>query len=144
MSWRRHGFSPWVGEIPYRRACIPLQCSCLENSIGRGAWWATVQRVTNSRTQPKQFSRHKHKINLKDYRYCNPFYTFVSLSSMIQKTGSAFQVGKWHFPGGPLVKNPSSDTGNMGLTPAQGRFHAKGQLSPCTATSEPTALELML
>ena len=20
----------------------PLQCSCLENSIGRGTWWATV------------------------------------------------------------------------------------------------------
>ena len=42
---------------------------------------------------------------------------------MIQKTGSAFKVDKWHFPGGPLVKNPSSGAGNTGLTPAQGRFH---------------------
>ena len=24
----------------------PLQCSCLENSMDRGAWWATVQVVT--------------------------------------------------------------------------------------------------
>ena len=24
----------------------PLQYSCLENSIDRGAWWATVHRVT--------------------------------------------------------------------------------------------------
>ena len=29
----------------------PLQYSCLENSIDRGAWWATVHGVTKSRTQ---------------------------------------------------------------------------------------------
>ena len=29
----------------------PLQYSCLENSMDRGAWWATVQRVAKSRTQ---------------------------------------------------------------------------------------------
>ena len=28
----------------------PLQCSCLENSMDRGAWLATVQRVTKSDT----------------------------------------------------------------------------------------------
>ena len=26
----------------------PLQYSCLENSMDRGAWWATVYRVTES------------------------------------------------------------------------------------------------
>ena len=26
----------------------PLQCSCLENSMDRGAWWATVHVVTKS------------------------------------------------------------------------------------------------
>ena len=29
----------------------PLQYSCLENSMDRGAWWATVHGVTKSRTQ---------------------------------------------------------------------------------------------
>ena len=29
----------------------PLQCSCLENSIDRGNWWANVHRVTKSWTQ---------------------------------------------------------------------------------------------
>ena len=29
----------------------PLQDSCLENPMDRGAWWATVQRVTKSRTR---------------------------------------------------------------------------------------------
>ena len=32
----------------------PLQYSCLENPMVRGAWWATVQRVTKSQTQLKQ------------------------------------------------------------------------------------------
>ena len=32
-----------VGNIPWR---IPLQYSCLENSVDRGAWRATVHEVT--------------------------------------------------------------------------------------------------
>ena len=28
----------------------PLQCSCLENPRGRGAWWAAVYGVAQSRT----------------------------------------------------------------------------------------------
>ena len=28
----------------------PLQCSCLEIPLGRGAWWATVHEVTESQT----------------------------------------------------------------------------------------------
>ena len=36
----------------------PLQCSCLENPLDRGAWWATVHRVTKSRTRLKQLSMH--------------------------------------------------------------------------------------
>ena len=32
----------------------PLQCSCLENPMYRGAWWAIVHGVTKSQTQQKQ------------------------------------------------------------------------------------------
>ena len=35
----------------------PLQYSCLENSMDRGAWWATVHGVSKSQKQLKQFSR---------------------------------------------------------------------------------------
>ena len=28
----------------------PLQCSCLENPMGRGAWWAIVRGVEKSQT----------------------------------------------------------------------------------------------
>ena len=34
-----------------RENSSPLQCSCLENSMDRGTWWATVHGVTKSQTQ---------------------------------------------------------------------------------------------
>ena len=34
----------------------PLQCSCLENPRDRGAWWAAVYGVAQSRTWLKQLS----------------------------------------------------------------------------------------
>ena len=37
----RLGFDPWMG-----RHGNPLQSSCLENPMDRGAWWATVHRVS--------------------------------------------------------------------------------------------------
>ena len=36
----------------------PLQYSCLENPMDRGAWWAVVQGVTQSRTRLKRLSMH--------------------------------------------------------------------------------------
>ena len=39
-------------KIPWRRGHgNPLQYSCLENPMDRGAWWATVHGVTQSQTQ---------------------------------------------------------------------------------------------
>ena len=49
-SRRKHGFDPWVRRIPWRKAWQPLQYSCLENPMDRGAWWATVHGVKNSWT----------------------------------------------------------------------------------------------
>ena len=36
----------------------PFQCSCLENPMDRGAWWATVHGVAKSRTRLKRLSTH--------------------------------------------------------------------------------------
>ena len=47
---KRHGFDPWVGKIPWGWNCNPLQCSCLENPMDRGAWWATVHKIAESDT----------------------------------------------------------------------------------------------
>ena len=42
------GSIPGSGRSPVEGNGNPLQYSCLENSIHRGAWWATVYRVTKS------------------------------------------------------------------------------------------------
>ena len=39
----------------------PLQYSCLENPVDRGAWQAMVLRVEESQIQLKQFSTHIHR-----------------------------------------------------------------------------------
>ena len=40
------GLIPGLGISPGEGNGNPLQYSCLENSIDRGAWWATVHGVT--------------------------------------------------------------------------------------------------
>ena len=40
----------------------PLQCSCLENPRDRGAWWAAVYGVAQSRTRLKQLSSSSNHI----------------------------------------------------------------------------------
>ena len=36
----------------------PLQYSCLENPVDRGAWWAAVHRVAQTRTRLRRLSMH--------------------------------------------------------------------------------------
>ena len=40
-SCKRRSFDLWVGKIPRRRKCKPIQYSCLRNPMDRGAWWTT-------------------------------------------------------------------------------------------------------
>ena len=55
---RDAGSVPEMGRSPGGGHGNPLQYSCLENPMDRGAWWATVHRVAKSRTQLKQLSMH--------------------------------------------------------------------------------------
>ena len=65
------GCSPWGREesdtteqlhFHFSLSCIgegngnPLQCSCLENPRDRGAWWAAIYGVAQSRTRLKRLS----------------------------------------------------------------------------------------
>ena len=45
------GLIPGLGRSPGVGNDIVLQCSCLENSMDRGAWRASVHGVTESQTQ---------------------------------------------------------------------------------------------
>ena len=76
-GWRSlEGCSPWGRwgsdtteqlHFHFSLSCIgegngnPLQCSCLENPRDRGAWWAAVYGVAQSRTRLKWCSRRKIK-----------------------------------------------------------------------------------
>ena len=42
-----------LGRSPGGGHGSPLQCSCLENPMDRGAWWATIHRVAKGHTQLK-------------------------------------------------------------------------------------------
>ena len=42
------GLTPGSGRSPRGGNGNPLRSSCLENSLDRGAWWATLQEVTKS------------------------------------------------------------------------------------------------
>ena len=42
----------------------PLQCSCLENPTGRGAWQAAVYGVPQSRTRLKRLSSSSSKYGI--------------------------------------------------------------------------------
>ena len=44
------GSIPGLGRSPGVENGNPLQYSCLGNPMDRGAWWATVPGVANSRT----------------------------------------------------------------------------------------------
>ena len=45
------GLTPGSGRSPREENGYPLQFSCLENSMDRGAWQATVHEVAKSQTQ---------------------------------------------------------------------------------------------
>ena len=47
---RDGGSIPGLGRSPGGGHGYPLQYACLENPMDRGAWWAAVRRVAQSRT----------------------------------------------------------------------------------------------
>ena len=47
---RDAGSIPGLGRSPREGYGNPLQYSCLENPMDRGAWWAIAHRFTKSQT----------------------------------------------------------------------------------------------
>ena len=62
---RDAGSIPGLGRFPGEENGNPLQFSCLENSMDRGAWWATVHGVAKSQTD--QLSTHSCLISHKSW-----------------------------------------------------------------------------
>ena len=51
------GSTPWLGRSPGRRHGNPLQFSCMENPMDRGAWWASPRGHKESHTT-EQLNTH--------------------------------------------------------------------------------------
>ena len=63
------GSVPGSGRSPGGGHGNPLQYSCLETPMDRGAWWATVHGVARSQTRLKDLSVHA----------CKYLYALVSI-----------------------------------------------------------------
>ena len=100
---RDAGLVPGLRRSPGGGHGNPLQYSCLENPMDRGAPRATVHRVAKSWTQLKQLSAHSHTISL-------------------------FSCNLWPmgFAGGSDGKESACNAGDLGLIPGLGRSPGAG------------------
>ena len=80
------GLTCGLGRSPEKGNGYLLQYSCLENSMGRETWWATVHRVMKGRTHLK---KQHNGTRCLDLHFLNPeFKTPFSLSSFPSLKGS--------------------------------------------------------
>ena len=63
------GSVPGLGRCTGEGKGYPLQYSGLENSMDRGAWWATVHGVTKSQTRLSNFRKKKKKSGRGELRF---------------------------------------------------------------------------
>ena len=71
----------------------PLHCSCLENPRDRGAWWAAVYGVAQSRTRLKRLSSSSSNIISLVLGYC-----FSSLEESVHLKSRGFVLWTPHQP----------------------------------------------
>ena len=125
LSGKSHGWRSLVGCSPwgswelemteqlhfhFSLSCIgegngnPLQYTCLENPRDRGAWWAAVYGVTQSRTRLKQLNRSSSmpepvmlkKLKLKLWSFYESFYEDLrDLLELTPPKDVPFIIGEW-------------------------------------------------
>ena len=89
----------------------PLQCSCLENARGRGAWWAAVCGVAQGWTRLRRLGRSSKRPEtvLSDSESCAPTIP------------TGFRAGAYHAAGASgnltTVLHTEFGPGTLGLKP---------------------------
>ena len=82
-----------LGRSPGEEHGNPLQYSCLENPMDKGARWATVHRVTKSQIRMKRPSTHTHIVALECLvNYCG---TMMWISYMYTYIPSSWDLSPW-------------------------------------------------
>ena len=121
---------PGSGQYPGEGNGSPLQYSCLENPMDRGAWWATVHGVAKSRTRLSDFtftslsppqrssSKHSHA----GHRVSTDEFERDTTQSVFSgnKGPSSLQTG------GLEDKASACNAGDLGSIPGLGRSPGEG------------------
>ena len=81
---RDAGLIPGLGRSPGEGNGYPRQYPCLENSMDRGAWWATVHRVAKKSDTTWQLNNnythtHTHTHTYVAYKYVIKLFIFASI-----------------------------------------------------------------
>ena len=84
---RDAGSIPGLGRSPGEGNGNPLQDSCLENSMNRGAWWATVHRVAKSWTW---LSQAWHAVAHSTENSRSGYQAWLPLGTQEVSSGSSF------------------------------------------------------
>ena len=120
------------GRVKFRKSQV----------VGVVMWWsdqAIKCQMPNVDSNPCISSRHWLPASVhRRQRWSPGLHCFCSTS---QLSTSLTRRGKRDLPDGSVVRNPHSNTGDVGLIPGRGTKipHDKGQLSPCTSAREPTS-----
>ena len=112
---RDAGSVPGSGGSPGGGHGDPLQYSCLENPMDRGAWQATDHRAAESDTT-------------RDLAHTRRF----SLSSVLES------------PGGSAGKEPACSAGDLGLIPGLGRSPGEGNSYPLHSSGLESSMDCIV
>ena len=88
------GSIPGLGRSPGEGSSNPLQYSCLENSMDRGAWWAIVLGVTKSQTELSDWDLHFFSLSAYKFRNFTSFWWIKPFDIM---NCSPFSLGELFF-----------------------------------------------
>ena len=130
---RDAGSIPGSGRSPGGGHGHPPQYSCLENSMDRGAWRATVHGVTRSQTWLKWLSRHACMLSAWDLSFLSRDRTLVPLhgKGRVSTTGP---------PGKPRERHSGGATHGSRTGPsASGRCRVWSRWGPGGCTPRPCA-----
>ena len=138
------GSIPGLGRSPGEGNGNPLQDSCLENSMDRGAWWTTVYGVAKIRTWLTEWITHRtiqaqfgyHMSLPQNFSFQNPLDVKKPGKKLWTMKEANVSLG---FPGGSAVTNPPVSAGDLASIPGSGTspWEGNGNRLQCSCLGNP-------